>query len=217
MIFIDDLVKSYRFRARESAFFERCRKEGVDCARLPQAPKLWSEYQSIIDDRPEVYHHFRFADYANGFGVLAYDVVHPWRRRDDLKTNAQIFMGAITRMNEKQPGIIQETWLREYEKRPETCAFGFPYKQRVAGMLMIVGMTGAVGSLMAANYLDYRETYRQVSAQAATIADADGNGVTSSQEWRKVYEYLGVKFEENSTKKLSYTQLKAYIDGHKKQ
>ena len=44
------------------------------------------------------------------------------------------------------------------------------------------------------------------------IADIDKDGTTSVHEWAKVYEDLGVEFNPRNGRRLSYSELKKYIE-----
>lgn len=56
----------------------------------------------------------------------------------------------------------------------------------------------------------------QVVREATIVADTNKDGVTSIDEWKAVYRELGYQYDELNPRKLSASQLRTYLDKHRK-
>ncbi|MBI5398422.1 hypothetical protein HZB03_03060 [Candidatus Woesearchaeota archaeon] len=53
-------------------------------------------------------------------------------------------------------------------------------------------------------------------AKAAVLADTNKDGYTSLEEWRRVYQELGVHYNAAHPQELSNSQLEQFIQNHQK-
>ncbi|MBI5398423.1 hypothetical protein HZB03_03065 [Candidatus Woesearchaeota archaeon] len=77
-----------------------------------------------------------------------------------------------------------------------------------------IGLAGLLGLSGFSAYRAYQEM--KAFQRVEIIADLNNDGITTLDEWRKVYDELGVTFDEARPQKLARSQLEQYLSHHER-